>query len=143
MALTHQSATNNRNSGNVWRFADCEVDELRRELRVRGLTIDLEAKPWEVLHQLLLHAGEVVTKDELLDAVWPGLTVVDNSLATAISKLRKALGDDSMVLTVPRVGYRLRVPGALELKVELRRERVQPLPAREHSCEQRGEHGSE
>ena len=110
MALPHHRATDNRNSGNVWRFADCEVDELRREFRLRGVTIDLEAKPWEVLHQLLLHAGEVVTKDELLDAVWPGLTVVDNSLATAISKLRKALGDDSIILTVPRIGYRLRVP---------------------------------
>lgn len=110
MALPHQSAPENRNSGHVWRFADCAVDELRRELRVRGVPIDLEAKPWEVLHQLLLHAGEVVTKDEMLDAVWPGLTVVDNSLATAISKLRKALGDDSMILTVPRIGYRLRVP---------------------------------
>lgn len=91
MALTHQSATDDRISGHVWRFADCEVDELRRELRVRGVNIDLEAKPWEVLHQLLLHAGEVVMKDELLDAVWPGLAVVDNSLATAISKLRKGI----------------------------------------------------
>ena len=82
-------------AGHVWRFADCELDELRRELRVRGSVVDLEAKPWEVLHQLVLHAGEVVTKDELLDSVWPGLTVVDGSLATAVSKLRKALGDDA------------------------------------------------
>jgi serine/threonine protein kinase/DNA-binding winged helix-turn-helix (wHTH) protein/Flp pilus assembly protein TadD len=110
VVLAHHSSRDDRNSAHVWRFADCEVDELRRELRVRGITIDLETKPWEVLHQLLLHAGEVVTKDELLDAVWPGLTVVDNSLATAISKLRKALGDESMILTVPRIGYRLRVP---------------------------------
>ena len=99
-----------RVSGHVWRFADCELDELRRELRVRGRTVEIEAKPWEVLHQLLLHAGEVVTKDELLEAVWPGLTVVDGSLATAVSKLRKALGDDSVVITLPRVGYRLAVP---------------------------------
>jgi serine/threonine protein kinase/tetratricopeptide (TPR) repeat protein len=60
-----------------------------------------------VLHQLLLHAGEVVTKEELLDSVWPGLMVVDSSLATAVSKLRKALGDDTIVVTLPRVGYRL------------------------------------
>ena len=96
-------------SAHVWRFGDCEVDEKRRDLRVRGTPIDVEAKPWEVLHQLLLHAGEVVTKDELLDSVWPGLTVVDGSLATAISKLRKALGDDSMIITLPRIGYRLAV----------------------------------
>jgi serine/threonine protein kinase/DNA-binding winged helix-turn-helix (wHTH) protein len=97
-------------AGYVWRFADCELDELRRELRVRGSVVDLEAKPWEVLHQLVLHAGEVVTKDELLDSVWPGLTVVDGSLATAVSKLRKALGDEGVVVTLPRIGYRLAVP---------------------------------
>jgi serine/threonine protein kinase/Flp pilus assembly protein TadD len=68
---------------------------------------------------LLLHAGEVVTKDELLDAVWPGLAVVDNSLATAISKLRKALGDESMILTVPRIGYRLRVPVQIQAGLAL------------------------
>jgi DNA-binding winged helix-turn-helix (wHTH) protein/serine/threonine protein kinase len=99
-----------RVSGHVWRFAGCEFDELRHELRVRGTTVDVEGKPLEVLHQLLLHAGEVVTKDELLESVWPGLIVVDGSLATAVSKLRKVLGDDSIVVTLPRVGYRLAVP---------------------------------
>lgn len=97
-------------SGHVWRFAECEVDELRRELRVGGKVVDVEAKPWAVLHQLLLHAGEVVTKEELLESVWPDVMVVDGSLATAISKVRKALGDDTMVVTLPRVGYRLAVP---------------------------------
>ncbi len=97
--------------GRIWRFADYEFDELRRELRANGQPIELEAKPLDVLHQLLLHAGEVLTKEELLDAVWPGIMVVDGSLATAVSKLRKALGDDdSTVVTVPRVGYRLGVP---------------------------------
>src|ERR1044071_857531 len=97
-------------SQNVWQFADCEVNETRRELFVGGKHVELEAKPWEVLRQLLLHAGEVVTKDELLDAVWPGVMVVDGSLATAVSKLRKALADDSLVVTLPRVGYRLAAP---------------------------------
>ena len=99
-------------SDRLWRFADCEFDELRLELRVHAKPVELELKPLEVLLQLLRHAGEVVTKEELLDAVWPGLMVVDGSLATAMSKLRKALGDQdsSIVLTVPRVGYRLAVP---------------------------------
>lgn len=97
-------------SGHVWRFAHCEFDELRRELRVGGKVVDVEVKPWEVLHQLLLHAGEVVTKEELLESVWPGVMVVDGSLATAVSKLRRALGDDTLVVTLPRVGYRLAVP---------------------------------
>jgi len=99
-------------SDRLWNFASCEFDELRLELRVHGKLVELELKPLEVLLQLLRHAGEVVSKEELLEAVWPGLMVVDGSLATAMSKLRRALGDEdsSIVLTVPRVGYRLAVP---------------------------------
>jgi len=76
-------------SGRLWRFADYEFDELRRELRVKGRQIDLETKPLDLLLQLLLHAGEVVTKEELLESVWPDVMVVDGSLATAVSKLRR------------------------------------------------------
>lgn len=112
--MNHQGSTGMpvETSGRIWRFADCEFDELGRELRVRGTAVDLEAKPLELLLQLLLHAGEVVTKEELLEAIWPDVMVVDGSLATAVSKLRKALGDDEhpVILTVPRVGYRLAVP---------------------------------
>src|ERR1700756_4078060 len=99
-------------SARLWKFANCEFDELRRELRINGGPVDLEAKPLEVLLQLLQHAGEVVTKDELLEAVWPGTAVGDGSLATAVSKLRKAIGDEEQltILTVPRAGYRLAVP---------------------------------
>lgn len=96
----------------LWRFADYEFDELGRELRVKGRPVDLESKPLDVLLQLLLHAGEVVTKEELLESVWPDVMVVDGSLATAVSKLRKAMGDEEhpAIVTVPRVGYRLAVP---------------------------------
>jgi len=123
-------------SAHVWRFGDCEVDERRRDLRVRGTPMELEAKPWEVLHQLLLHAGEVVTKEELLDSVWPGLTVVDSSLATAISKLRRAIGDDSMIVTLPRIGYRLAVPvqttaTAVSESAELSLSAGQSVPSRD------------
>jgi serine/threonine protein kinase/DNA-binding winged helix-turn-helix (wHTH) protein len=96
----------------LWRFADYEFDELGRELRVKGRPADMESKPLDVLLQLLLHAGEVVTKEELLESVWPDVMVVDGSLATAVSKLRKAMGDEEhpVIVTVPRVGYRLAVP---------------------------------
>jgi serine/threonine protein kinase/DNA-binding winged helix-turn-helix (wHTH) protein len=99
-------------SARLWRFADYEFDELRRELRVKGGAVELESKPLDVLLQLLLHAGEVVTKEELLESVWPDVMVVDGSLATAVSKLRKAMGDEDhpAIVTVPRVGYRLAVP---------------------------------
>jgi DNA-binding winged helix-turn-helix (wHTH) protein/serine/threonine protein kinase len=108
---TEAGEGSDRVSGFIWRFAECVFDERRRELRVRGAEVDVEVKPLAVLHQLLLHAGEVVTKTELHDAVWPDVAVADNSLATAISKIRKLLGDDGRVIrTVPRVGYKLGVP---------------------------------
>ncbi|MGC4083202.1 MAG: hypothetical protein QM736_14105 [Vicinamibacterales bacterium] len=52
----------------IWLFAECEFDAARRELRVNGVAVDVEVKPLDVLHQLLLHAGEVVTKEELLES---------------------------------------------------------------------------
>jgi len=111
MASTVPKLTQDDSRGRVWQFGDCLFDEIRYELRVRGEIVDLEAKPLEVLHQLLLRAGDVVRKEDLLDSVWPGVLVVDASLATAVSKLRKALDDDDTIIkTVPKVGYRLSVP---------------------------------
>src|SRR5690606_33605434 len=88
MSSTHSSRRRRR----LWRFASAEFDEASWVLRVGGAPAAVEGKPLEVLHELLLRAGEVVTKEELFDAVWPGVVVVEGSLATAISKLRKALG---------------------------------------------------
>src|SRR5436305_15152632 len=82
-------------SGRLWRFADYEFDELRRELRVKGKSAEIESKPLEILLQLLLHAREVVTTEELLVAEWPDVLVGDGPLATAISVLRKLMGDDA------------------------------------------------
>jgi serine/threonine protein kinase len=107
---SESSERGQRTPGQIWRFAGCDFDERRRELRVRGTAVDIESKPLDVLRELLAHAGEVVTKEELLEAAWPGLMVVDGSLATAVSKLRKALGDEHIIVTVPRVGYRMAVP---------------------------------
>src|ERR1700693_5900391 len=125
-------------SGRLWRFADYEFDELARDLRVKGRSVELEAKPMDVLLQLLLHAGEVVTKEELLESVWPDVMVVDGSLATAVSKLRKAMEDDDhpVILTVPRVGYRLAVPVyckavAAPAEAELGFKAGDPVPGRE------------
>jgi DNA-binding winged helix-turn-helix (wHTH) protein/serine/threonine protein kinase len=111
MGLSAQGRNEWEVSGRVWRFVEFEFDESSRELRLDGALVELESKPLEVLYQLLLHAGEVVTKEELLESVWPGVTVVEGSLATAVSKLRKALGEDNaaIVTTVPRLGYRLGV----------------------------------
>lgn len=95
-----------------WTFADCVFDEGSWQLVVDGNAVEIENKPLQILLELLHRCGEVVTRQELLELVWPGLSVVAGSLSTAISKLRKALGDkdSAIIATVPRFGYRLAVP---------------------------------
>ena len=70
--------------------------------------MDVQRKPLEILSCLLAHAGEVVTKDELLEHVWEGRPTVENVIANAITKLRNALGEENAerIVTQPRVGYR-------------------------------------
>ena len=112
----------------LWRFAGCEFDDLRFQLIVNGQPVELERKPLELLRYLLSRSGEVVRKEELLEAVWPGLTVVDASLATAVSKLRKVLGDQEVIQTVPRVGYRIAVPVSHAPRPNGSNEQVPPQP---------------
>ncbi|MFT3664072.1 protein kinase domain-containing protein [Piscinibacter sp.] len=92
-----------------YRFGTAEFDESRFELRVAGLPADVERRALEVLAYLLQHAGEVVTKEELLREVWAGRITVDKVLPNAINKLRRALGEAnaSCISTQARVGYRL------------------------------------
>jgi eukaryotic-like serine/threonine-protein kinase len=94
-----------------WTFGNAEFDEGRWQLRVAGQDVELEHKPLEVLQYLLRHAGEAVTKEELLSAAWAGRVVVEAVLTNAIGKLRRALADEAqdIVMTLPRVGYRLAV----------------------------------
>lgn len=97
-----------------YRFGSVEFDEARATLRVGGLTVDVQRKPLEILALLLRHAGELVTHAELRAAIWGGRPTVENVIASAITKLRIALGDDNAtrVVNLPRVGYRFE--GTLE-----------------------------
>jgi TolB-like protein/DNA-binding winged helix-turn-helix (wHTH) protein len=90
---------------------DLDTDLLRAP---DGSDISLRPQSVAVLRYLVSHAGKVVGKDELLDAVWPGIAVTDNSLTQCISEIRKTLGDEAQVLirTVSRRGYRLVLPEA-------------------------------
>lgn len=76
--------------------------------------VPLPPKPFEVLCVLVSRRGELVTKDELLDAVWSGVNVSDSSLTVALTALRAALGDDrsapTYIETVTRRGYRFIAP---------------------------------
>jgi adenylate cyclase len=87
--------------------------DLRRVCLV-GLAgeIRLRPKSFEVLRFLAEQAGQVVTKDELVEAVWPDVTVSDESVARCISDIRSAIGDSAqhVIKTVPKRGYLLEGP---------------------------------
>jgi DNA-binding winged helix-turn-helix (wHTH) protein len=101
-----------------WSFAGRIFDEANWALIVDGRRVQVESKPLEMLRELLLRAGSVVSKDELLDRIWPDVTVVEASLPTAVRKLRVALSDHrrkrSIIETVSGIGYRLAVPVEVE-----------------------------
>jgi TolB-like protein/DNA-binding winged helix-turn-helix (wHTH) protein/cytochrome c-type biogenesis protein CcmH/NrfG len=88
-------------------FDDWSLDIARRELRRGEQPVDLRPKSFDVLACLARNAGRVVTKDELMTAVWAGVVVTDESLTRCISDIRLVLGDDALRLikTVPRRGY--------------------------------------
>ena len=86
--------------------------DVRGNALARGKeVVRLEPKAIEVLAHLARHAGQVVGREELLAAVWPGVVVGDDALTQAIIKLRKALGDEAQspryIETIPKRGYRL------------------------------------
>jgi TolB-like protein/DNA-binding winged helix-turn-helix (wHTH) protein len=93
-------------------FAEFEADLRAGELFRSGQKVKLQERPFQVLAALLEHPGEVVTRDELRQRIWPADTFVDygHGLAVAINKLREALRDSSeqprFVETVGRRGYR-------------------------------------
>jgi eukaryotic-like serine/threonine-protein kinase len=95
-----------------WRLGEIELDEATLELRRRGELVAIEPKPLELLMWLLRHPGEVVTKEELFDALWTGRVVTESVLTKCVAKLRQALGDDRQALlkTVHGFGYRLMAP---------------------------------
>jgi non-specific serine/threonine protein kinase len=75
-----------------YRFGAAVFDESRFGLEVNGAAVELELKPLQVLGQLLAHAGEVVSREELLDEIWAGRVTVEHVLTNAVAELRKALG---------------------------------------------------
>ena len=82
----------------------------QRVLRRDGSTLNLTPRLFSALLLLVEHAGELLDKDSLMLALWPGLVVEENNLSQVVSGLRRALGDDSQgsryIQTVPRRGFR-------------------------------------
>src|SRR5947208_10643081 len=97
-------------------FGVFELDVRAAELRKRGVRIKLQEQPFQILCLLLDHSGQLVTREELREKLWPAHTFVDfdRSLNKAMTKLRAALGDSAdnprYVETIPRHGYRFLAP---------------------------------
>lgn len=105
-----------QNNKKVAQFGVFELDLSAGELRKSGVKLRLQGQPYQVLVLLLERAGEVVTREELQQKLWPSDTFVDfdHSLNTAINKVREALGDSASspryVETLARRGYRFIAP---------------------------------
>jgi DNA-binding winged helix-turn-helix (wHTH) protein/tetratricopeptide (TPR) repeat protein len=101
--------------GNLYRFGPFQVNAAAGELLKNGTPVKLQDQPFRLLLVLLEHAGEMVSRPELRDRIWPQDTFVnfDSSLRVAVRKLREALGDDAehpqYVATIPKQGYRFLV----------------------------------
>jgi DNA-binding winged helix-turn-helix (wHTH) protein/tetratricopeptide (TPR) repeat protein len=94
----------------VFAFADCELDEKLYQLRRGGRSVAIEPKVFDVLRHLLVNRDRVVSKIELLDALWPGEAVSESVLPRCIAAARRAIGDDrtrqALIQTVHGRGYR-------------------------------------
>ncbi len=91
-------------------FSDCEVDEELYQLRRAGRVVKIEPKVFDVLLFLIRSRERVVSKLELLDAIWPGEAVSESVLPRCIAAARRAIGDDrtrqKLIQTVHGRGYR-------------------------------------
>jgi TolB-like protein/DNA-binding winged helix-turn-helix (wHTH) protein len=102
------------------RFGVFEADTLACELRKHGLRVKLSEQPFQILIMLLARPGEVVSREDLRERLWPSDTFVDfdHGLNNAVMRLREVLGDSSehprFIETLPRKGYRFIAP--VELK---------------------------
>jgi tetratricopeptide (TPR) repeat protein len=90
---------------------EVEIDRGAACLRVDGVERALRPKTFQVLLYLLEHRDRTVSKEEILEAVWPATAVTDDTLVQSIGEIRRIVGDDSrdswFIRTMPRVGYRL------------------------------------
>src|SRR5216684_6389588 len=99
-------------AGRILRFGSFEANVRAGELRKRGLKVRLQDQPFQILVMLLERPGELVTRQEIHQKLWPADTFVgfDHGLNNAINRLREALGDSAetprFIETLPRKGYR-------------------------------------
>src|SRR5262245_11481800 len=93
--------------GQNLRFDRFELLLSRRELRADGMPVALGSRAFDILALLVAARGALVTKDQIIGAIWPGLVVEESNIQVQISALRKALGTSrDLIQTVSGRGYR-------------------------------------
>ena len=98
----------------IYAFYDCELDEQRYELRRAGIACRIEPKVFELLLYLVRHHDQFVSREELIEALWPKVVVGEAVLTQCIAKARKAVADDGekqqVIKTQHGRGYRFVAP---------------------------------
>jgi len=97
-------------TNSVYEFGPFRLELREHRLMREGQPIPLTGKAFHTLRALVERHGELVSKQDLMSEIWPETTVEENNLDRNISMVRKALGDQSFIETVPRVGYRFVAP---------------------------------
>src|SRR5262245_58284041 len=123
-----------------YEFGAFRLDPAERVLARDGERVSLTPKAFETLVLLVRHGGRVLTKDQLIQTLWPDSYVEENNLTQQISQLRHALGNGTdgrrYIETVPKLGYRF-VPDVREVveddlsTLETESVPVEPVPAAE------------
>src|SRR5262245_64841536 len=96
----------------MFRFEGYTLDIARNALRSADREVALRPKSFELLRYLVENPDRLVTKEELLKAIWPNVTVTDQVLTHSVSEVREAIGDNdqAIIKTIPRRGYRFAAP---------------------------------
>jgi tetratricopeptide (TPR) repeat protein/DNA-binding winged helix-turn-helix (wHTH) protein len=98
----------------IYRLDGIEIDTSQVCLKRNGQEQHVRQKTFQVLIYLLEHRQRLVTKDELIEHIWQGMAVTDNTLEQCLAEIRKVIGDDSrqprFIRTIPRTGYRFIAP---------------------------------
>jgi len=92
------------------RFGNCELDSNRRELRRDAKPVHVQPQVFDLLIYMVTHRDRVISRDEMVEAVWQGRSVSDVTLNSRVNAARQAIGDDgkrqAVIRTVPRRGFR-------------------------------------
>ena len=111
-----ETADQSRAAASLRRFASFELDLRTGQLRKGGMRVKLQEQPFQVLAMLLENPGELVSREQLRQKLWPAETFVDfdHGLNTAVNKLREVLADSAAspryIETLPKRGYRFIYP---------------------------------